>query len=55
MPSYAYLAVSRAEKEKQLSIRMIFSKEKIDKYSKRYFMPENADTSSIYLQEAIDD
>jgi transcriptional accessory protein Tex/SPT6 len=55
MPSYAYLAVARAEKEKQLSIKMIFSKEKIDKYSKRYFMPENAESSSVYLQEAIDD
>jgi hypothetical protein len=55
MPSYAYLAVARAEKEKQLSIRMIFSKEKINKYSSRYFMPENANTSSVYLQEAIND
>ena len=55
MPSYAYLAVARAEKEKQLSIKMVFSKEKIDKFSKKYFMPENAGSSAEYLQEAIDD
>jgi uncharacterized protein len=55
MPSYAYLAVARAEKEKQLSIRMNFSKEKINEYSNKYFMPKNANTSSVYLKEAIDD
>ena len=55
MPSYAYLAVARAEKEKQLSIRMNFSKEKINEFSNKYFMPKNANTSSVYLKEAIDD
>ena len=55
MPSYAYLAIARAEKEKQLSVKLIFSKEKIDEYSKKYFMPRDAKGSSCYLQEAIDD
>ena len=55
MPSYAYLAVARAEKEKQISIRLNFSKEKIDEYSKKYFMPVWAQSSAVYLQEAIDD
>lgn len=55
MPSYAYLAIARAEKEKQLSVKLTFSKEKIDEYSKKYFMPRDAQSSSCYLQEAIDD
>ena len=55
MPSYAYLAIARAENEKQLSVKLIFSKEKIGEYSKKYFMPCNAKSSSCYLQEAIDD
>ena len=55
MPSYAYLAVSRAEKEKQLSVKLIFSKFKIDELSTKYFVPRNANTSLVYLKEAIDD
>lgn len=55
MPSYAYLAVSRAEKEKQLSVKLQFSQEKISAFSTRYFIPKNAKSSVVYLQEAIDD
>ena len=55
MPSYAYLAVSRAEKEKQLSVKLIFSKSKIEELSAKYFVPRNANTSLVYLKEAIDD
>ena len=55
MPSYAYLAVSRAEKEKQLSVKLQFSQEKISAFSAQYFIPKNANSSVIYLQEAVDD
>ncbi len=55
MPSYAYLAVSRAEKEKQLSVKLQFSQEKISTFSSQYFIPKNANSSVVYLQEAIDD
>lgn len=55
MPSYAYLAVSRAEKEKQLSVKLQFSQEKISAFSAQYFIPKNAKSSVVYLQEAIDD
>ena len=55
MPSYAYLAVSRAEKEKQLSVKLQFSQEKISAFSTQYFIPKNANSSVIYLQEAVDD
>lgn len=55
MPSYAYLAVSRAEKEKQLSVKLQFSQEKISAFSTQYFIPKNANSSVVYLQEAVDD
>lgn len=55
MPSYAYLAVSRAEKEKQLSVKLQFSQEKISVFSAQYFIPKNANSSVEYLQEAVDD
>lgn len=55
MPSYAYLAVARAEKEKQLWLRLQFSQAKVSDFSTRFFMPENANSSAEYLQEAIDD
>ncbi len=55
MPSYAYLAVSRAEKEKQLSVKLQFSQEKISAFSTQYFIPKNANSSLVYLQEAVDD
>ncbi len=55
MPSYAYLAVSRAEKEKQLSVKLQFSQEKISAFSSQYFIPKDANSSVVYLQEAIED
>lgn len=55
MPSYAYFAVSRAEKEKQLSVKLQFSQEKISAFSTQYFIPKNANSSVVYLQEAVDD
>lgn len=55
MPSYAYLAVSRAEKEKQLSIGIEFSQSKISEFSTRFFVPQKANSSVEYLHEAIED
>lgn len=55
MPSYAYLAVSRAEKEKQLSVKLQFSQEKILATSHHYFIPKQVNTSVSYLEEAIED
>lgn len=53
--SYAYLAVNRAEKEKQLSIKLQFSAEKISEFSSHFFIPKNSNSSLEYLKEAIDD
>ena len=55
MPSYAYLAVLRAEKEKQLSVGIEFSQSKISEFSTRFFVPQNANSSVEYLHEAIED
>lgn len=55
MPSYAYLAVSRAEKEKQITVNLNMHTEKISQQTKKYFLPSNANTSKIYLEEAIED
>ena len=55
MPSYAYLAVSRAEKEKQLSVGIEFSQSKISEFSTRFFVPQKANSSVEYLYEAIED
>lgn len=55
MPSYAYLAVIRAEKEKQLSIKFEMSETKIRTHAQSFFIPKDANTSKIYLEEAIDD
>ena len=55
MPSYAYLAVSRAEKEKQLSVGIEFSQSKISEFSTRFFVPQKANSSVEYLHEAIED
>ena len=55
MPSYAYLAVARAEKEKQLSIGIEFSQSKISEFSTRFFVPQKANSSVEYLHEAIED
>jgi len=55
IPSYAYLALNRAENEKQLNVSLNMSAEKIDSFAKNYFLPNNANTSSCYLIEAIED
>lgn len=55
IPSYAYLAVSRAEKEKQLSVGIEFSQSKISEFSTRFFVPQKANSSVEYLHEAIED
>lgn len=55
MPSYAYLAVSRAEKEKQLSVGIEFSQSKISEFSTRFFVPQKVNSSVKYLHEAIED
>lgn len=55
MPSYAYLAVARAEKEKQLSVGLEFSQSKISEFSTRFFVSRKANSSVEYLHEAIED
>ncbi len=55
MPSYAYLAVCRAEKEKQLSVKLTFGEEKIEEYVLWVFVPATAASSVVFLQEAIFD
>ncbi len=55
MPSYAYLAVSRAEKEKQLSLNLKTSAERTKASAEKYFVPKNAQSSVCYLIEAIED
>lgn len=55
IPSYAYLAINRAENEKQLNVKLNFSDEKIYSFANSYFLPNNANTSSFYLLEAIAD
>jgi len=55
MPSYAYLAIDRAENEKQLNVKLKMSDEKIRSFANNYFLPNDANTSSCYLIEAIED
>ena len=55
MPSYAYLAVSRAEKEKQLNLKLIFGEDKIWEDTKIFFVPKGYWTVIIYLEEALQD
>lgn len=55
MPSYAYLAVCRAEDEKQLSLSMQFSYARIIEQAKAIFIPKNANSVVSYLIEAIED
>lgn len=55
MPSYAYLAVTRAEEEKQLSLSLQFGYAKIIEQAKAAFIPKNANTVVDYLIEAIED
>lgn len=55
IPSYAYLAVSRAEKEKQLSVKLQFSQDKIWEDTKKFFVPKEFWTSISYLEESLQD
>lgn len=55
MPSYAYLAVTRAETEKQLQVKMDFSHDKIREETTKYFFPKNYGTCICYVQEACED
>lgn len=55
MPSYAYLAVTRAEEEKQLQVKLQFSTDKIWEDTTKFFFPKKQGTSICYLQEALED
>ncbi len=55
MPSYAYLAVSRAEVEKQLTVKMQFSHDKIWVETTSFFFPKKYGTCICYVQEACED
>lgn len=55
MPSYAYLAVARAEEEKQLSLNIQFSFPKIIERAKVSFVPKNHGTVVDYLMQALED
>ena len=55
MPSYAYLAVTRAETEKQLNVKLEFSNDKIREETTKYFFPKNYGTCISYVQEACED
>jgi len=55
MPSYAYLAVSRAETEKQLQVKLEFSHDKIREETTKFFFPKNYGTCICYVQEACED
>ena len=55
MPSYAYLAVSRAEVEKQLTVKMQFSHDKIWEETTSFFYPKKYGTCICYVQEACED
>lgn len=55
MPSYAYLAVSRAEDEKQLSIKVQVNTTKMLQQAKDVFIPAKHGSVVVYLEEAIED
>lgn len=55
MPSYAYLAICRAEQEKQLSVSLDRSNQYIYNLAAKYFVPKQHNTSVSYLEEAIKD
>jgi len=55
MPSYAYLAVTRAETEKQLQVKLQFSHDKIREDTTNYFVPKHHGTIVEYLNEALED
>jgi uncharacterized protein len=55
IPSYAYLAIFRAEKDKQLNVHMQMSGDRILLSAQKFFIPAHANSCVVYLQEAIDD
>lgn len=55
MPSYAYLAVCRAEEEKQLSLSFQRSDDHIFAVTQKYFVPSKTNTSVDYLIPALQD
>jgi len=55
MPSYAYLAVIRAQEEKQLAVSLWFSYPRILEVATKIFVPKNANTMVAYLTQAIED
>lgn len=55
MPSYAYLAISRAEDEKQLSVKLQFNTTKILDQANSAWIPKTHGTAVVYLAEAIED
>lgn len=55
IPSYAYLAICRAEEEKQLSVSLDRSVTKLLKHSHHYFLPRNASDLVELLNEALED
>lgn len=55
IPNYAYLAICRAEKEKQLRVKTLFNETKSNAEAKRLFIPAHATNLKILLIEAIED
>jgi len=53
MPSYAYLAIARAEKEKQLRVKINFHEAKSLLAAKEIFVPNNPSDLEATLAEAI--
>jgi transcriptional accessory protein Tex/SPT6 len=55
MQSYAYLAVTRAEDEKQLSVSLDWNFEKLQESAYYYFVPKKVTDILTLLQTAIAD
>ena len=55
MPSYAYLAVARAEDEKQLSVWLQRPMEALTQSASSFFVPKNTSDLVEYLTQAIED
>lgn len=55
MPSYAYLAVARAEDEKQLSVWLQRPMEALTQSATWFFVPKNTSDLVEYLTQAIED
>lgn len=55
IPSYAYLAMFRAEKEKQISVAIDMAWPRILDLSHKYFIPQKTGTIREYLEGAIED